>query len=77
MTDKVIIQRLLNGETMTNLQEELHCRYETLQSIVKRYLSPKEYYTERGYEVTYSRFGPEAADIVVKKTLTMLYKQYK
>lgn len=41
------------------------------------YLSPREYYAERGYEVTYSQFGPEAADIVVKETLTMLYKQYK
>ncbi|MCK4889957.1 MAG: neutral/alkaline non-lysosomal ceramidase N-terminal domain-containing protein [Candidatus Aminicenantes bacterium] len=41
------------------------------------YLSPKEYYKERGYEVTYSGFGPEAAGRVVKETLKMLYKQHK
>jgi len=43
---------------------------------VAGYLSPKEYYKERGYEVTYSGFGPKAANIVIKNTLKMLYKQY-
>lgn len=41
------------------------------------YLSPPEYYPERGHEVTYSQYGPEAFDIVVKETLKILYKQRK
>ena len=39
------------------------------------YLSPMELYSERGYEVSNSPFGPEAADIVVKETLKSLYNQ--
>ena len=41
------------------------------------YLSPKEFYKERGYEVWISPFGPEAADIVLKETLSLLYKQHQ
>jgi neutral ceramidase len=40
------------------------------------YLPPKELYKERGYGVSNSPFGPEAADAVIKQTLNMLYKQY-
>ena len=41
------------------------------------YLPPKEYYKERGYEVSVSPFGPEAANMVVKEALTMLYQQHE
>jgi hypothetical protein len=37
------------------------------------YLPPKRLYKERGYEVSGSPFGPEAADMVVKQVLKMLY----
>ena len=40
------------------------------------YLSPKEFYKERGYEVFISPFGPEAADLVVKEALNLLYQQH-
>ncbi len=37
------------------------------------YLPPKYVYIEGGYEVTSSHFAPQAADIVVKQALKMLY----
>ncbi|MGD1842698.1 MAG: neutral/alkaline non-lysosomal ceramidase N-terminal domain-containing protein [Thermonemataceae bacterium] len=39
------------------------------------YLSPKSLYKERGYEVSSSPFGPEAAEAVIKETLQLLYQQ--
>ena len=41
------------------------------------YLSPKEYYLEKGYEVSTSQFGPESGEMVIKETLKLLYDQYK
>ncbi|MEM8927580.1 MAG: neutral/alkaline non-lysosomal ceramidase N-terminal domain-containing protein [Bacteroidota bacterium] len=41
------------------------------------YLSPKEFYKERGYEVLHSPYGPEAGDIVIKSILEELYTQHK
>lgn len=38
------------------------------------YLPPKPLYKEAGYEVTSSRFAPDAADMVVKQALKMLYE---
>jgi len=38
------------------------------------YLPPKHLYKEAGYEVTSSRFAPDAADMVVKQALKMLYE---
>ncbi|GAG20970.1 unnamed protein product, partial [marine sediment metagenome] len=40
------------------------------------YLPPKPLYKEAGYEVTSSRFAPDAADMVVKQALKMLYEMY-
>jgi len=37
------------------------------------YLAPAELHVEGGYEVRSSRFTPQAADIVVRETLRMLY----
>lgn len=41
------------------------------------YLSPKESYKERGYEVLYDPYGPKAEDIGTKSILEELYKQYE
>ena len=38
------------------------------------YLPPKHVYKEGGYEVDSSEFAPEAADILVKQALEMLYR---
>jgi hypothetical protein len=37
------------------------------------YLPPKKLYKEGGYEVTSTGFAPQAADILVKRSLEMLY----
>jgi len=38
------------------------------------YLPPRHLYKEKGYEVESSRFAPDAADMVVKQALEMLYE---
>ncbi len=40
------------------------------------YLPPRHLYKEKGYEVESSRFAPDAADMVVKQALKMLYELY-
>jgi len=40
------------------------------------YLPPKPLYKEGGYEVRTSRFAPDAADMVVKQALKMLYEMH-
>ena len=37
------------------------------------YLAPKEHHIEGGYEVRSSRFGPAAADIVIRRAVQMLH----
>ena len=36
------------------------------------YLPPKHLYEQGGYEIRSTGFGPQAADMLVKKTLQML-----
>ncbi len=38
------------------------------------YLAPKELYVEGGYEISSSRFGPEASQIVVRKAVELLHE---
>jgi hypothetical protein len=40
------------------------------------YLPPAPLYKEGGYEVTSSKFAPQAADLMVKQVLQMLYSLY-
>ncbi len=49
--EQEIIHRLKNGETMTNIAAELHCRYEKVQNLVKRHLSSENYniYITKGH----------------------------